>query len=97
MTDLAAVGVTVTLDRTPVVKSVSCAVNGGGWLALIGPNGAGKSTLIRAMAGLVPYGGTITLDAVDATVMNLSSAEALGTIASIAPTSARPTKRRFIV
>ena len=57
MTDLAAVDVTVTLDRTQVVKAVSCAVKGGGWLALIGPNGAGKSTLIRAMAGLVPYAG----------------------------------------
>jgi iron complex transport system ATP-binding protein len=69
VTDLAAVDVTVTLDRTPVVKAVSCAVRGGGWLALIGPNGAGKSTLIRAMAGLAPYGGTITLDAVDAKTM----------------------------
>ncbi len=69
MTDLAAVDVTVTLDRTPVVKAVSCAVKGGGWLALIGPNGAGKSTLIRAMAGLVPYAGTVTLDAVDAKAM----------------------------
>jgi iron complex transport system ATP-binding protein len=69
VTDLAAVDVTVTLDRTLVVKSVSCAVNGGGWLALIGPNGAGKSTLVRALAGLVPYGGTVTLDAVDAQVM----------------------------
>jgi iron complex transport system ATP-binding protein len=69
VTDLAAVDVTVALDRTPVVKAVSCAVKGGGWLALIGPNGAGKSTLIRAMAGLVPYGGTITLDEVDAKTM----------------------------
>jgi iron complex transport system ATP-binding protein len=69
VTDLAAVDVTVTLDRSLVVKGVSCAVKGGGWLALIGPNGAGKSTLIRAMAGLVPYGGTITLDAVDAKAM----------------------------
>lgn len=69
MTDLAAVDVTVTLDRTPVVNSVSCAVSGGGWLALIGPNGAGKSTLIRAMAGLVAYGGTVTLDAVDTRAM----------------------------
>jgi len=64
VTDLTAVDVTVTLDRTPVVKAVSCAVEGGGWLALIGPNGAGKSTLIRAMAGLVPYTGAVTLDGI---------------------------------
>ncbi|MGH2928848.1 MAG: ABC transporter ATP-binding protein [Solirubrobacteraceae bacterium] len=69
MTDLAVVEVTVTLDRTPVVEAVSCAVGGGGWLALIGPNGAGKSTLIRAMAGLVPYEGSITIDRVDAKTM----------------------------
>jgi len=71
VTDLAAVDVTVALDRTPVINSVSCAVSGGGWLALIGPNGAGKSTLIRAMAGLVAYGGTVTLDAVDTRAMKV--------------------------
>ncbi len=30
--------------------------------AIVGPNGAGKSTLLRAMAGLLPRRGTITLD-----------------------------------
>ena len=39
---------------------------GGGWLALIGPNGAGKSTLMRAMAGLVPSPGPVTLGGADA-------------------------------
>ena len=29
--------------------------------ALIGPNGSGKSTLLRAMAGLIPYEGSLTL------------------------------------
>ena len=62
MTKLTAVDVTVALDRSPVVKTVSCSVASGGWLALIGPNGAGKSTLIRAVAGLVGYAGTIRLD-----------------------------------
>ena len=70
VTALAAVDVTVALDRSPVVKTVSCTVHSGGWLALIGPNGAGKSTLIRAIAGLVAYTGTVTLDAVDARTMN---------------------------
>jgi iron complex transport system ATP-binding protein len=69
MTGLAAVGVTVALDRTPIVRDVSCAVRKAGWLALIGPNGAGKSTLLRAMAGLIPYAGTVTLGAVDARAM----------------------------
>ena len=29
--------------------------------ALIGPNGSGKSTVLRTMAGLLPYGGGLTL------------------------------------
>jgi iron complex transport system ATP-binding protein len=66
VTALAAADVTVALDGTEVVKTVSCAVRSGGWLALLGPNGAGKSTLTRAIAGLVAYAGTITLDTVDA-------------------------------
>ena len=62
MTALAVRELTVTLDRNPVVRGVSCAAAAGGWLSLIGPNGAGKSTLIRAAAGLVPYQGTVLLD-----------------------------------
>ncbi|MGH3278233.1 MAG: ABC transporter ATP-binding protein [Trebonia sp.] len=69
MTNLAAVDVTVALDRVPVVTNVSCAVPSAGWLALIGPNGAGKSTLLRAMVGLVSYTGAVTLGAVDARTM----------------------------
>jgi iron complex transport system ATP-binding protein len=37
-------------------------VRPGEWLCLIGPNGAGKSSALRAVAGLVPYRGTITVD-----------------------------------
>ena len=32
----------VDLDRTPILREVSCAVGSGGWLALLGPNGSGK-------------------------------------------------------
>jgi len=56
---------TVALDHVPVLHAVSCAVPSGGWLALIGPNGAGKTTLLRAVAGLVPYQGTIEVDQAD--------------------------------
>jgi iron complex transport system ATP-binding protein len=56
---------TVALDHVPVLHAVSCAVPSGGWLALIGPNGAGKTTVLRAVAGLVPYQGTIELDQAD--------------------------------
>ncbi|HVT68042.1 MAG TPA: ABC transporter ATP-binding protein [Trebonia sp.] len=66
MTSVAVTGLSVTLDRAPVLTGVSCAVPPGGWLALIGPNGAGKTTLLRALAGLVPYAGTVTVDDADA-------------------------------
>jgi iron complex transport system ATP-binding protein len=69
VTDVRVADVSVTLDRARVLDAVSCAVSGGGWLALIGPNGAGKTTLIRAMAGLVPYAGTVTVGAAEARAM----------------------------
>ncbi len=37
-------------------------VASGEWLCLIGPNGAGKSSLLRAVAGLVPSGGSVSVD-----------------------------------
>ena len=37
-------------------------VKPGEWLCLIGPNGAGKSSALRAVAGLVPHRGIITVD-----------------------------------
>ncbi|HET6504197.1 MAG TPA: ABC transporter ATP-binding protein [Amycolatopsis sp.] len=45
-----------------VVRGVSAEVRSGGWLGIVGPNGAGKSTVLKAMAGLLPFGGEITLD-----------------------------------
>jgi iron complex transport system ATP-binding protein len=58
-------GLTVDLDEVRVLHGVSCAVRAAGWLALIGPNGAGKTTLLRAVAGLLPYRGTILVDGAD--------------------------------
>ena len=37
-------------------------VKPGEWLCLIGPNGAGKSSALRAVAGIVPHRGNITVD-----------------------------------
>jgi iron complex transport system ATP-binding protein len=56
----------VTLGGARILRGVSAAVEDGEWVALIGPNGAGKSTLLRAVAGLVPYEGRITVMGDDA-------------------------------
>jgi iron complex transport system ATP-binding protein len=53
--------VSVALGGRRVVEDVSADL-GGGVIGLIGPNGAGKSTLVRAMAGLLPAGGTVLID-----------------------------------
>jgi iron complex transport system ATP-binding protein len=53
--------VTVTLGGRPVVRSVTATVRVGEWVALIGPNGAGKTTLLRAIAGLLPCDGAVSL------------------------------------
>jgi iron complex transport system ATP-binding protein len=52
--------VTVMLER-PLVDRVSLHVGPGEWLGIVGANGAGKSTLLRAIAGLIPSTGSVTL------------------------------------
>ena len=54
--------VAVELDGSRVVEEVGFELDEGEWLGLIGPNGAGKTTLLRAVAGLVPYAGSIRIE-----------------------------------
>jgi len=58
--------VTVVLGQRPVVDRIDLEIPEGEWLALIGPNGAGKTTLLRAIARLVAYSGSISLEGQDA-------------------------------
>jgi cobalamin transport system ATP-binding protein len=53
--------VSVRFGRHVVVRDVSFEIARGEWVALIGPNGAGKTTLLRAVAGLVPATGSISV------------------------------------
>jgi iron complex transport system ATP-binding protein len=52
----------VDLGGAPILRGLSFAVARGEWVGLLGPNGAGKTTALRALAGLVPYRGTIRID-----------------------------------
>ena len=65
MSALAFENVSVELGNSRVVDTVSAEIGRGEWVSLIGPNGAGKSTLLRAIAGLVPFEGSVSLDGVD--------------------------------
>ena len=53
--------VAVELGGAPILRGVSLEVTTGEWVTVIGPNGAGKSTLLRAIGGLLPYDGAISL------------------------------------
>ena len=57
--------VTVVLGERPVVDGIDLEVADGEWLGLIGPNGAGKTTLLRAIARLVPFSGSISIEGRD--------------------------------
>jgi iron complex transport system ATP-binding protein len=52
---------TVRLDSALIVNGVDLEVATGEWVTVIGPNGAGKSTALRAVAGLLPFHGSIHL------------------------------------
>ncbi|MEV1328347.1 ABC transporter ATP-binding protein [Micromonospora costi] len=51
----------VALGGTPILAGVDLTVAAGEWVTVIGPNGAGKSTLLRAVGGLLPAPGAVTL------------------------------------
>ena len=51
----------VTLGGARILDGVRLSIAAGEWVTVIGPNGAGKSTLLRAVGGLLPSTGSITL------------------------------------
>ena len=66
-------------DDHPVVHNVSFSVNAGQRLCIMGPNGCGKTTLLRAVAGLLPYTGTVRVCGKD--LKSISRREAARSIA----------------
>ena len=52
----------LSLGPRRVLQPLTLAPAPGAWTAIVGPNGAGKSTLLRALAGLLPFDGSLTLD-----------------------------------
>ena len=49
------------LGNTQVLNGIDLALPSGRWTSIVGPNGAGKSTLLKALAGLLPHTGTVSL------------------------------------
>jgi len=51
----------LALGGHAILQALQLAPPARAWTAVVGPNGAGKSTLLRALAGLLPCEGELTL------------------------------------
>lgn len=49
-------------NGTDVITDISLSVKEGENLCILGPNGCGKTTLIKAISGLIPSKGSVTVD-----------------------------------
>jgi cob(I)alamin adenosyltransferase len=49
------------LQKKQILHDISLDIACGQWTSIVGPNGAGKSTLLRALAGVLPHGGSVAL------------------------------------
>jgi NitT/TauT family transport system ATP-binding protein len=61
--DIVLSGFSKSFGDTAVFADLDCAFFGGAINCVMGPSGSGKTTLLNALAGLIPYGGAITIGA----------------------------------
>jgi len=71
-----------------ILDGLTFTVETGSWVSVIGPNGAGKSTLLRALVGLTPFKGSITIQG--RPVDQLSRKELARTLGYVAQTPQHP-------
>jgi iron complex transport system ATP-binding protein len=58
---LEARNLSVEIGGKTILRDLSLSFPAGRFVALLGPNGAGKTTALKAMAGLIPARGSVTL------------------------------------
>lgn len=54
--------VSVTIGRDRILSEVDLTVAQGEWVTIIGPNGAGKTTFLRALGGIIAFGGQVLVN-----------------------------------
>ncbi|WP_459128698.1 ABC transporter ATP-binding protein [Guggenheimella bovis] len=63
----------ITIDDKPILKNLNFSLKKGSLVSILGENGVGKTTLIKAIAGILPYEGSLTLDGAE--IKSFSSKE----------------------
>lgn len=58
---ISAENVCASLSGKQVLFDVNLQLSAGQWTCILGPNGAGKSTLLKALAGVLPHTGQVSL------------------------------------
>ncbi|GGK97134.1 ABC transporter ATP-binding protein [Mangrovihabitans endophyticus] len=87
-------GLGISLGGSRIVDGVDLDVGAGEWVTVIGPNGAGKSTALRAIGGVLPFRGSVTLDG--RAVETLSRRERARTVATVAQSPVVPPGMRVL-
>jgi iron complex transport system ATP-binding protein len=64
MSGIQASELVVAFNGTTVIHGLDVSIASGEWVGVIGPNGSGKSTLLRALAGAIPFSGTVRIGGV---------------------------------
>jgi iron complex transport system ATP-binding protein len=54
--------VSISRNNKVILQDINIDIAQGEWTSIVGPNGAGKSTLVQALAGLLPYEGSIQVE-----------------------------------
>ena len=88
---------TVGYGAKPVLNNLSLDIPGGQVTVVIGPNGCGKSTLLKALAGILPATGTVTLDGME--LLSLPARQRAQRIACLPQSRSVPeiTARRLVL
>jgi len=58
---ICAQAIRASLGNIEVLHGIDLDLPVGRWTSIVGPNGAGKSTLLKALAGLLPHEGEVSL------------------------------------
>jgi iron complex transport system ATP-binding protein len=62
MSQLQLRNVSISRNNKVILQDINIDIAQGEWTSIVGPNGAGKSTLVQALAGLLPYEGSIQVE-----------------------------------